>query len=173
MTATPATTALTALQRADRVWCKDTADEPLDETRLDHLTAAVQAQLDSAAPAVDVDEHQAELDRVRAFEEQRREDLRVELWKHIHVQERRAERAEHQRNTWKGEYDRVVDSKVVELAEALEERDTARAERDQALAELARVHRHAWDVQPGLKDMGLPCACGRPWPRNRPPDIAP
>lgn len=32
-------------------------------------------------------------------------------------------------------------------------------------------HRHAWEWQPGLKHMPLPCACGRPWPRNRPPFV--
>lgn len=212
--------ALSALRRADHNWCQDTADEPLDAPRLDHLAAAVQARLDSAAPAVDVDEHQAELDRVRAFEEQRREDLRVELWKHIDVQQRRAERAERERDehlakvdqlrahivdhqhmretisaqlttalreadTWEGEYERVVDDKLVELTDALEARDRARVERDQALAEVEQLralkvaaeastrpgHRHAWEVQPGLKPMPLPCSCGKPWPRNRPPIV--
>lgn len=156
MTNPPAATALTALRRADRAWCKETADEQLDETRLRHLAAAAEAGLGaserSAAQAAEVDQlntWKGEYDRLAAELEKinvaRAADLR-------------------EVDTWQSEYERVVGDKLVELTEALEERDRARAERDQVLAELARVHRHAWDVQPGLKDMGLPCACGRPWP---------
>lgn len=67
-----------------------------------------------------------------------------------------------------------------DLAELQRENDRLRAEcqgladllaevareRDMARVQLARVHRHAWQVQPGLKAMGLPCACGEPWPAD-------
>lgn len=219
--------ALPVLRRADRAWCQETADEHLDEVRLRHLAAAAEtglgAQERTAAQAAEVDQLRAQC----AAADQRREDLRVELWKHIDVQQRRAEQAEHQRNTWKGEYDRLVDELAESRAEAERQRKLAEfpiddedlaelrdenerlrgecqglagrlievsKERDQARAEAARVralkvvdvaaevtaaqaeparHRHAWEVQPGLKYIPLPCACGKPWPRNRPPDLAP
>lgn len=127
----------------------------------DHL--ARQVEMLSAQLA---DEHREALRAIGALEATRRE-----------------------RDTWEAEYERVRDDKLVELTEALEDRDRlaglleeaaprviamrAEVERvvaiaDQLVAE-ARRHRHAWDWQPGLKALPLPCSCGLSWPRNRTP----
>lgn len=61
-------------------------------------------------------------------------------------------------------------ARINEMQREVEQVITTAEQLTATTAELTR-HRHAWEWQPGLKAMPLPCACGRPWPRNRPPGV--
>lgn len=61
---TAAADVMAAVRRADQRWCKDTADEPLDTARVEHLAAAVQL-VDQAGPAPDAGDDTSELERER------------------------------------------------------------------------------------------------------------
>ena len=138
MTAPPAAAGIeTALRRADHAWCRSTADEPLDPERLGVLAHAVPASGDGE----DVARLRRELrDACAALEDadRRREDLAAELRRHVDAQERRAVRAEHERDRLRAE---IADLKC--------ERDEARADLASANATIVQWERgHQNEVLP-------------------------
>jgi hypothetical protein len=187
---------LTAVARADREWCKDREDTPLDDERREHLVTGIQARL--AGPAAPVDPASADELRVlraaAAKFDERLDDIRTELWKHIEVQERRAKRAEQERDQahadrdterhWRDQLTNQLQAKLTEVEKLQASLTETRAEVErlrQNLPELQRAqadqldqrrHKCAWEWQPNLKPVPLPCSCGRPWPSPTPPDKA-
>lgn len=193
---------------------------PPDE--LARLRAQVGLPPEGPTPDEEPEDETATLRAALEDADRRRQDLAAELRRHVDAQERRAVRAEHERDQyrrqvanlqqWNGNLANQVET-LRTAAETFErERDEAAAQRDgwkrecnlaydesaklrgdleetgARLAELeAEVttvvrtaqeltattgHRHAWEWQPALKPMPLPCSCGRPWPRPGPPDLA-
>lgn len=171
MTATVAAAAnvLTAVTRADQEWCRNRTDDPLDDERREHFAAAIQARLTGPTD-----------DATAASFDQRLDDVRAELGKHVAAQQRRAERAEQHGNEL-GEQilnehraleavQRERDTKLAELTEALEERDQARAE-VKALArrladeqaETARLRDQVDHIRDEAARVGQH-VCRYPWP---------
>jgi small-conductance mechanosensitive channel len=118
---------VTVLQRADSRWAKQKADDPAPHEYLEHLATFVQplvqnghgtpatddrdlarlreqvtaAENNAAARRTERDEARAEIEQLRAAVEgadQRREDMRLELQRHVDAQENRAEHAEAERD---------------------------------------------------------------------------
>lgn len=172
--------AFSIIARADRNWCQQACDDPLDDQRIKHLAAAVQ-QL--------IDETPAELDRVV-------KELAAEHWTAEQLRGQ-VDRIRADYDTLAGErsqlatantrltveldllrtqYDNLAADLVTahsdnaELADVLathvEAVTAALNERDRLLEQLAAAECHRcqweWDPETGLY---YDCDCGRVWPR--------
>lgn len=156
MTAPAAADVLVAVTRADRAWCRQRADDALDQERREHLAAAVRELLGDTTPAAQT----AEVDQLHA---------------ELADAARERERAHHQAVTAVGNLRRQLDQAAERTAELETQGREQRLEIERLRLQLGaatREHRHAWEWQPGLTWLPLPCACGKPWPTDRPPDLA-
>lgn len=148
------------LRRADRRWADKRADEPAATAYLEHLATFLEPHVGDQPPAAadpgdtelrQLTEKLADAERTAAARTAERDQLAAQLAElrrqhdHEHTEAVRAigalEQTRRERDTWESEYERVRDEKLVELTEALEQRDKATAGEARAREDLAELTR--------------------------------
>jgi len=188
-------TVFSAIARADRNWCQQACDDPLDDQRISHLAAAMQQLVDNGSGGADP----AELARV--FKELTAEHWTVEQLRgqlttvradYATLAGERGQVAEantrltQELDQLRSSYDALAaelaaaHSDNAELADELatarttieghaETLTAALTDRDRLIDELAATngHRCQWEWDPAT-DLYYDCSCGRWWPRYEP-----